>query len=347
MKKIIVFLFLFSGGVFASNECREMQILWQLDGNKMSVPDVTISSGNTKTYFDIELPSLAPQASGVARWVQPYGLPDHSDTPIPSGNGTKTQTTWIAIPENSRDISLGGGLRGRIDIISGDYDKRGVYNGFQTYSGKYFTYDWIGGSFPVGLVEGQRHPAIANNFLATKLRVTIEKGSAFSGHYQISVPIKIGSEEWYKGEKICSGGSGIEPALAKMKAEYPLVNVNVFASCEVVGNKTVSIAHGAITSAQARDGHLAKSQLIVNCSSPTNVKISIKGNELISGADNNVTRCGDTGKCTLTVDGKKDYSGVVNGSKIFDITSQYRSMNANNINSGAFTGSAIATLLMQ
>ncbi len=346
MKKIILFLFLFSGDVFASNDCRDMQILWQLDGTKMNIPDVTISSGNTASSFDIELPALAPRASGVAWWVQRYGLPDHSDTPIPSGNGTKTQTTWIALPPNNQNISLGGGLKGRIDIISGDYDKRGVYNGFQTYSGKYWTYDWSGGSFPLDVVKGYRFPLIANNFLATKLRVFIERGSAFSGRYHVQVPIKIGSEEWYKGEKVCSGGAGVEPAVAGMENIFPFVNVNVLASCNIVGNKTVSIAHGTITSAQARDGHLAKSQLIVNCSSPTNVKISISGNELVS-ADKNVTRCGNNGKCTLTIDGAKNYFGVINGNKVFDITSQYRAININNIDSGEFSGSAIATLLMQ
>ena len=346
MKKIIVFLFLFSGDVFASNDCRDMQILWQLDSNKISIPDMTISSGNTATYFDIELPSLTPVSSGVAWWVQRYGLPAHSNTPIPSGNGSKHLTTWIAMPKSNQDISLGSGLRGRVDIISGGYDKRGVYNGIQTYSGVYKIRDW-NGTFPLDVVKGYRFSKIENNFHATKVRVTVEKGSAFSGHYSIQIPVKIGSEEWYIGEKRCSEGSGIESAVTAMANTYPSVNVNVLASCEIVGNKTVSINHREITSAQARDGHLAKSRLIVNCSSPTNIKISIKGNELISGADNNVTRCGGTGKCTLTVDGKKDYSGVVNGSKIFDITSQYRSINANNINSGAFSGSAIATLLMQ
>ncbi|WP_137565015.1 hypothetical protein [Escherichia coli] len=346
MKKI-VFLFLFSGDVFASNDCHDMQILWQLDGFHNRIPDVSISSGDNLTYFDIILPPLAPEASGVAVWVQRNGLPGYSDAKIFSGKGSKNQTTWIAIPENNQDVSFGNGLKGIVEIISGDYTERGVYNGYQTYSGQYWNYDWVDQPFPLHIVEGYRYPAVVNNFLATKVRVIIEKGSAFSGEYYIQLPVKIGSEEWYQGENTCSLGHDIESAVANMPNAYPTVRVKVMASCSIEGDRTVSIAHGTITSAQARDGHLAKSQLIVNCKSPTYMKMFIQGNELISGADKNVTRCGNTGKCTLTIDGGKDYSGVVSGRKIFDITSQYRSMNANNIDSGEFSGSAIATLLMQ
>lgn len=347
MKKIIVFLFLFSGDVFASNDCHDMQILWRLDGYQYKIPDVNINSGENVNYFDIELPSLAPRSKGVAVWVQRNGLPSYSDAKIFSGKGLKTQTMWIAMPENNQDISFGSGLKGNLVIISGNYMKRGVYNGVQTYSGPYRKYDWVDQIFPLYIVEGYMEPAVENNSLATKLRVFIEKGSAFSGDYYIQLPVKIGSEEWYQGENTCSLGHDIESAVANMPNAYPAVRVKVMASCSIEGDRTVSIAHGTITSAQARDGHLAKSQLIVNCKGPTYIKMSIQGNELISGADKNVTRCGNTGKCTLTIDGGKNYSGVVSGRKIFDITSQYRSMNANNIDSGEFSGSAIATLLMQ
>lgn len=346
MKKIIVFLFLFSGDIFASDGCRDMQILWQLDGFNKAIPDVIIPANNSLTYFDISLPSLKPTSSGVAVWVKRNGLPDDNNTAIPSGNGSKNITTWIAIPQNNQDIPLGDGLRGRVEIISGNYNKRDSYNGFQTYSGEYFYYKWNNGIFPLAVVEGYRYPLIENYFQTTTLRVFIEKGSAFAGEYNIKIPVKIGSEEWYKGEKACSDGS-IGHIVANMKPTYGSVRVKVMASCEIEGNKTVSIEHGTITSAQARDGHLAKSQLIINCKTPTDIKISIQGNELISGSDKNVTRCGNTGKCTLTIDGRNNYSGHVNGRKFFDITSQYRSMNANNIDSGAFSGSAIATLLMQ
>lgn len=348
MKKIIVFLFLFSGNVFADELCNDMQILWQLDGFKINVPDVTVNASESLTYFDISIPQLAPMASGVAHWVERFNLPvGDTGIPIYSGNGSKNITTWIALPENGREVSLGDGLKGSVKIIGGAYTKRGVYNGFQTYSGVYVYSDWVNEPFPVYVVKGYRQSAIRNNFLATKVRVFIEKGSAFAGEYNVKIPLKIGSEEWFKGEKPCSVGHDIESAVANMNDLYPVVHVKVNASCSIEGDKTVSIAHGTITSAQARDGHLAKSQLIVNCKSPTYMKMFIQGNELISGADKNVTRCGNTGKCTLTIDGGKDYSGVVSGRKIFDITSQYRSMNANNIDLGEFSGSAIATLLMQ
>lgn len=346
MKKIIVFLFLFSGDVFASDDCRDMQILWQLDGSVKPIPDVTISAGETAEYFDITLPSLTPTVSGVAVWVKRHGLPDDPDAEIASGNGSKNITTWLAIPPDNQKISFGDGLWGTVKIISGNYEKRDSYNGMQTYAGEYIYYNWNYGKFPLDVVEGYYCPWIENNFSATKIRVYIEKGSAFAGEYNIQLPIKIGSEEWYKGEKPCSGGA-IGHIVANMKNTFDSVRVKVMASCEIEGNKTVSIEHGTITSVQARDGHLAKSQLIVNCKAPTYVKMSIQGNELISGADKNVTRCGNTGKCTLTIDGGNNYSGLVNGRKIFDITSQYRSMNANNIDSGEFSGSAIATLVMQ
>lgn len=348
MKKIIVFLFLFSGDVFANNICRDMQILWQLDTTKMDIPNVTINAGESLAYFDIAIPQLAPLTNGVASWVERYNLPVGNMYELPhSGNGSKNITTWIAIPEKNREVSLGSGLKGKVEIISGDYTERGVYNGFQTYSGAYLYYDWVNESFPLFVVEGYRESAVRNNFLATKIRVFIEKGSALAGEYNIKIPLKIGSEEWYKGETPCSDGHNVESAVANMNNLYPPVHVKVNASCSIEGDKTVSIEHGTITSAQARDGHLAKSQLIVNCKVPTYVKVSIQGNELISGADKNVTRCGNTGQCTLTIEGRGDYTGVVNGRGIFDITSQYRSMNANNIDWGGFSGSAIATVWMQ
>lgn len=345
MKKIIAFLFLFSGDVFAYNDCHDMQILWQLDNTVRNIPDVSISSDSTLTYFDINLPALAPATSGVAVWVKRNGLPDNSDAVILSGKGLKHQVTWIAIPE-SNNISFGDGLQGSIEIVSGDYNKRGIYNGFQTYSGKYWIYDWVNEQFPLHIFEGYRYSAVANNFLTTTARVFIARGSVLAGEYSIQLPIKIGSEEWYRGEKTCSDGS-IAFKVTEMKNIYPSVRVKVMASCEIEGDKTVSIDHGTITSAQARDGHLAKSQLIVNCKMPTFMTLSIQGNELISGSNKNVTRCGNTGKCTLTIDGSKVFSGLFHGRKIFNITSQYRSMNANNIDSGAFSGSAIVTLLMK
>lgn len=346
MKKAICLVFM-SGCSFAYEPCRDMQILWQLDNNSVTIPDVTISSGDTATYFDIILPGLAPRAPAVASWVQRYNVPVNSPVAISSGKGTKHQTTWIAMPVNNNDIQLGDGLKGSIQIISGKYDKRGIYNGYQTYSGVYDNYDWHDQDFPTSVVPGTRFPQVYNNFQETKLRVTIEKGSAFAGVYNLNIPIKIGSEEWYRGEKYCSAGTGVESAVVNMENRYAPVRVNVLASCNIAGNKDISINHNAITSAQARDGHFAKAGLVINCGSPTRVNITIKGSNLISGEGGNVTRCGNNGKCTLTVDGAESFSGVISGSRSFDITSQYRATDANRIDVGAFSGSAIATVLMQ
>ncbi len=343
----IIFIFFMSNYSFAYEPCRDMQILWQLDDNNMSIPDVVVSSGNTASFFDIILPGLAPRTSGVATWVQRYNVPVNSPVGIPSGNGSKAQTTWIALPLDNENIQLGGGLKGSIQIISGKYDKRGVYSGYQTYSGVYDNYDWHGGTFPTNVVPGYRFSQVYNNFQETKLRVTIDKGSAFAGIYNIRIPLKIGSEEWYKGEKYCSGGTGIESAVANMENRYSSINVNVLASCSIVGNKEVSINHGAITSAQARGGHIAKARLVINCGSPTGVSVSIRGSNPVSGEGENVTRCGNNGKCTLTIDNAKKFSGVISGSKAFDITSQYLAMDVNKIDTGMFSGSAVATVLMQ
>lgn len=345
MKKLI-FLFFVSGRLLAYEPCRDMQILWQLNANDMAIPEVTISSGNSASYFDIDLPGLAPRASGVASWVQRYNVPEGNNK-IPSGKGEKVQTTWIAMPLESQDISLGDGLRGRISIISGKYDKRGSYNGFQTFSGVYRKYGWHDMYFPSNVVPGYKFPQIENNFLPTKLRVVIERGSAFAGRYNIQLPVKIGSEEWYKGEKACSKGTRVEPAVTNMANRFASVNVNVLASCEIIGNNTISINHGSITSAQARDGHSASARLTINCSSPTDVKIYVKGDGLVSGEGGNVTKCGDNGMCTLTINGKTSHSGMINGSQTFNINSLYKAINANKIDVGSFSGSAIATVLMQ
>ncbi|EFE3815741.1 hypothetical protein [Escherichia coli] len=345
----IIYLFVFiSGCSFAYEPCRDMQILWQLDGNNVTIPDVTISSGNTASYFDIVLPGLAPRTSAVVSWVQRHNVPVSSPVKILSGKGSKSQATWIAMPVDSNNIRLGNGLKGSIQIISGGYNKRGIYNGYQTYVGVYDNYDWYDRPFPEGeIVPGYRYPLVYNNFQSTKLRVTIERGSALAGIYDLNIPLKIGSEEWYKGEKYCSDGGGVESAVVNMENRYAPVRVNVLASCNIAGNKDISINHNAITSAQARDGHFAKAGLVINCSSPTRVDITIKGSNLISGEGGNVTRCGDNGKCTLTVDGAKEFSGVISGSRTFDITSQYRAIDTNRIDAGSFSGSAIATVLMQ
>lgn len=345
MKKLF-FLFFVSGRLLAYEPCRDMQILWQLNANEMAIPEVTISAGNSASYFDIDLPGLAPTASGVASWVQRYNVPEGNNK-IPSGKGGKHLTTWIAMPLESQDISLGDGLRGRISIISGKYDKRGSYNGFQTYSGTYRNYDWHDMYFPSYVVPGYKYPHIENNFLPTKLRVVIERGSAFAGRYHVQLPVKVGSEEWYIGEKACSGGTGVESAIANMANRFASVYVNVLASCKIIGNDTISINHGSITSAQARDGHTASARLTINCSSPTKVKIYVKGDGLVSGVGENVTKCGDNGMCTLTINGKTSHSGMINGSQTFNINSLYKTINANKIDVGSFSGSAIATVLMQ
>ncbi|EEZ6118673.1 hypothetical protein DCO25_004943, partial [Escherichia coli O73] len=178
-------------------------------------------------------------------------------------------------------------------------------------------------------------------------RVVIERGSAFAGRYHVQLPVKIGSEEWYIGEKACSGGTGVEPAVASMANRFASVYVNVLASCKIIGNNTISINHGSITSAQARDGHSASARLTINCSSPTKVKIYMKGDGLVSGVGANVTKCGDNGMCTLTINDKASYSDMINGSQTLNINSLYKTINANKIDVGSFSGSAIATVLMQ
>lgn len=260
------------------------------------------------------------------------------------GNGSKYIATRLAIPAEA-NVSLGDGLKGKIQIISGSYDKRGVYNGFQTYSGEYIKYDWKG-NFPNKLIVGSIYNKVENKFMPTKIRVYIDKGSAFSGTYHIKLPLKIGSEEWYRGEKICSDGVNVEKAVADMIERFSDVTVNVMASCKV-NTPIVSIDHKTITAYQAMKGHIASAKLDITCGSPTRVKLLVKGVDVISGEPSNTTRCGIDGKCTLTVDSKKEFDGEVSGSKSFNIESLYQSTKTDRINAGAFSGNAVVTVLMQ
>ncbi|HAW0905885.1 TPA: hypothetical protein JLK75_004812 [Escherichia coli] len=343
MRKYIFFLFFFTFQVAAYDPCRDMQLLWQLDGTAMSIPPVTISSGNSSSYFDVTFPGLSPTAPGVITWLQRNNVPEDADG-TSMGNGEKNIVTWLGIPVTD-DLSFGNGLKGRIELISGGYAKRGVYNGIQTYSGGYRTYDWKW-NFPNRLVVGSRYPNVENNFNQTKIRVYIEKGSAFSGTYHINLPLKVGSEEWYRGEKVCSTGADIEKAVTEMGDLFSDITVNVIASCKV-NTQTVSIEHNTITADQARNGHKASAKLDITCSSPTMIKLLIKGTDVISGEPSNTTRCGIDGKCTLTVDSKKEFYGEVSGSKSFNIESLYQPTRADGINAGAFSGNAVVTALMQ
>lgn len=343
MKKYISIIFFLTFQAAAYDPCRDMQILWQLDGTGMSIPPVTISSGNSASSFDIDLPGLYPVAPGVASWIQRYNVPVDSDG-IPMGNGSKNIVTWLALPVEE-NISLGDGLKGRVEIISSGYDKRGIYNGIQTYSGEYIRYEWKG-EFPNKVIVGTTYPKIENNFKPTKIRVHIDKGSAFAGTYRVRLPFKVGTEEWYRGEKVCSSGKGVEKAVAEMDDRFSDITVNVIASCKV-NTPMVSIDHNTITAVQARNGHKASAKLDITCGSPTRVKLLVKGTDVISGEPSNTTRCGIDGKCTLTVDSKTEFDGEVSGSKSFNIESLYQTTRTDGINAGAFSGNAVVTVLMQ
>ena len=180
-----------------------MQILWQLDNNSQPIPPVTIANGSTANYFDISLPGLAPTSPGTASWVQRFNVP-YNVPNISGGFGKKNLTTWIALPDSDTYVSLGNGLKGKIEILTGNYTKRGVYSGSAIYSGPYQYLEWTNGNFPSAVQKGTQYPLVQNYFTDTKLRVHIDKGSAFAGVYNISIPIKIGSEEWViGGEKTC------------------------------------------------------------------------------------------------------------------------------------------------
>lgn len=334
-----------SFSVLAYDPCRDMQILWQLDDTNKPIAPVTIKQGYSEDYFDVVLPGLVPTSPGSAAWVQRYNVPNDS-TKYPSGVGRKNLVTWIAIPSGADRISLGDGLKGRIEILSAEYTPRGVYNGFQTYSGKYIYNSWQG-EFPNTVVVGSRYPLIENSFNDTTLRVYIERGSAFAGSYNVIIPVKIGSEEWYQGEKVCSGGAGVEVAVSQMANRFAQVPVNVVANCSLIDNSSISINHGSISSAQARNGHASNASFKINCSSPSNVILTVKGTDPVSGQSNNVTKCGDNGQCTLTVEDKTSYSGSVEGTQNFRISSVYKTIDATKISTGSFSGNAILTVLMQ
>ena len=339
-------LILFSSSVFAYDPCRDMQILWQLDNNSQPIPPVIINNGNAADYFDISLPGLTPTSPGTASWVQSFNVP-YNVPNISGGFGKKNLTTWIALPDSDTSVSLGNGLKGKIEIITGNYTKRGVYSGSAVYSGPYQYLQWTNGNFPSSVQKGTQYPLVQNYFYDTKLRVHIEKGSAFAGVYNISIPIKIGSEEWYQGEKTCSGGTGVEQAVADMENRFSPVQVTVVASCSLNKENGIAINHGSITSTQARAGDTANTSLSINCLTPSNVKLNISGVQTVPGDASNVTQCGSNGKCTLTIDDQSNFSGIVDGVKNFTISSRFQTINASQPNAGAFTGNAIITVLMQ
>lgn len=222
-----------------------------------------------------------------------------------------------------------------------------MYDHIQTYSGVYRNYDWSDNMRADVLVPGYRYPHVENNFLPTKIRVTIERGSALAGTYNIKLPLMIGSEEWYKAERYCTGGTGVESAVAHMSPSYSDITVHVNASCRIISGNTLFINHGSITSEQARNGHRSKNELVISCSSPSTVRISMLGNDSVSGEAANVTRCGSDGKCTVTIDGEQSKTEVINGTKKFDITSLYKTVNSNQITEGTFSGNAVATVIIQ
>ncbi|WP_426817335.1 hypothetical protein ACP3TC_00890 [Winslowiella sp. 2C04] len=330
---------------FAYDPCRDLQILWQMDDNAQAIPPITVSNGSTAEYFDITLPGLPSTSPGRVSWLQRNNVPYNTPN-LASGNGTKNLATWIALPSGDSDVSLGDGLKGRVEVISGNYLVRGIYSGFQTYSGPYKYNSWVG-NFPSGLNVGSTYPLVENSFSETKLRVYIAKGSAFSGTYNVRIPIKIGAEEWYKGEKVCSGGAGVESAVAAMQNRFAPVQVNVIASCSLTGGNNIAINHGKITTAQARSGHSSSTYFGVNCGTPSNVQLTFEGVQPVTGEAKNVTKCGNNGKCTLTIDDNASFVGVVDGSKNFKISSVYQTVGSSTPDSGAFSGNAILRVLMQ
>lgn len=180
--------------------------------------------------------------------------------------------------------------------------------------------------------------------------ISINKSHAIPGTYSVNIPVKYAYEEAKSNESYITSFSGTIPQLMLQLA--PTINipltVTIRSKCKLSNYSPIDLSYGTVSADQINGYTTPPQNLSLTCDSNTPVKISLKGNEQISGRTSNFTRCGSNGFCELLFNGSKyDESMTISGSSTISLTSVYHLADGSKVTAGPFSGSGILTVDVQ
>ncbi|MGR5283459.1 hypothetical protein [Photobacterium damselae] len=338
MKKEVFILFWVWAIFFSSNVWGNgVTLVWKPNG-------VVTSSTNKVTFFDnaflnqplnVTLPSnTRPMSVAFSKCTIPTGskIPGKLDGSrgvfFQYEEGWKTTPSGLEYQVTSNGwSSIGPGiLSNKVAVPAGTF-----FGGTCLSPGS--TYDAVG-PFDAALVK-------------VPLSISIARGSALPGHYNINIPFKWLYQEvkFTPGYHYTTGGmtsSEANNAFLNTKVETANISVEVRSSCSLSSYDTINLSHGRITSKEAV-GHKSRPYSIeINCSGATSARLKLSGSSPISGASPNLTQCGPSGSCELLFDNNThDQEIFIDGSKKISISSTYNPIGK--VQEGSFNGSGIFT----
>ncbi|WP_392420491.1 hypothetical protein [Edwardsiella piscicida] len=184
--------------------------------------------------------------------------------------------------------------------------------------------------------------------VSLQIGLTVNRNTAAPGRYVVSLPFGYAYEEnkgnpdgLPKGLELLNLLDGI---FSTRMGSVPVI-IDVISRCNFQ-TSDIQLSHGQMTPAASEGNVTRPYNLNVSCSSGTSVSVSIVGTNPVSGRTENFTRCGNGGSCEITFNGGHyNETMQISGSTNLAITSTYHPNQGAPIE-GAFSGSAILSILV-
>ncbi|ELY3087346.1 nuclease PIN [Klebsiella aerogenes] len=311
---------------FASNAKVYCNLLWANNNLPGASLNVTLDGKDSGVF------PLALQAGGDSTVIDQY----EEDMKYGPVTVSGMYRHWLQYPEGWKTTPEGLKYRIRTNLENATIQTPGLKT-VVTPQGSY-TWQNTYGCIPLG-----GHYSF-NTTSISGVQIEIDRGTAWPGRYSISLPLKVAYEEnkgMYNGEH--GGGWPVYAAAIRRfnVVDSKNVQITITSKCDIAA-KELSVNLGdSITPAEARSGVLKNVDVMLQCNSPANISLSLKGLQPVD-AEVNKTRCG-SGSCRLFFDnnhGDKTMS-VGRGGTALPISVLFQ---ANNAEVGAFSGNAVLTM---
>ncbi|ENA4398796.1 hypothetical protein ABGP60_004862 [Escherichia coli] len=174
--------------------------------------------------------------------------------------------------------------------------------------------------------------------VSSGLKVSVYRGEANPGHYEISIPFSFGVEENQYTDFIGTSPQIFQSILLEGLNHHHLKgNVDVFSSCHFIENQ-INFNFGDVSLNDALSGVKRKASFNISCTDPVRVKLSIQGGNL----GPNMTSCGP-GVCSVPIQGNGAASTTttVSRSRYWELEAVFKTDKAF---SGEFNGSLVLSM---
>lgn len=180
---------------------------------------------------------------------------------------------------------------------------------------------------------------------AMPVTITIDRGTAIPGYYELNIPIYWAYIEW----KI--HGYGTPPidrnwpnllTQTPNSLRYITFPVTVTSSCSITSGNVIQLNHGVMTPKSAVNNE-AKTTVDLTCTNAATVNVKLLGNEV-----DNKSSCSSWGTCELTFDnGTNEDKLSISGTNTLSIKSTFKPKALEPIAAGKFTAHGVLQILVE